>query len=317
MKHYLFIAFQNIAFQMNDTPIHVIDIRDFSVRKIPFHHVFVKGLQTCDFEDTYHYEIFSDIWLTVGEDTLYMIINIMGMDQWWGEVTGYHQLVYKLEQDDSWVEVCNTSKNISCYDDNNVYACVNDGEMLLVCRCIDDARYAVIDLKCPNQNFDPELELSPMVKMEEADGQQHGCLFNAWRLHFLKRGHHVYVVNEGTREEKENTNLTTYTCSAVLKSKSKILEPSSRTEIAFGKKEKKRIEPCEYQMAFNDGKSIWNFIGDPATDQSQMTEVFVGDNEQLEKREHIPPPFSSIINGGAGRLDLAQLKLTPISEYFY
>ena len=311
MKHYLFIAIQN-----SDTPIHVIDIRDFSVRKIPFHHVFEKGLQTCDFEDTYNYEIYSDIWLTVGEDTLYMIINIMGMDQWWGEVTGYRQLVYKLEQDDGWVEVCNTSSNTSNYDDNNVYGCVNDGEMLLVCRC-NEATYAVIDLKCPNQNFVPEIELSPMVKMENADEQELGCLFDAWRLHFLKKGFNVYVVNEGTREEKENTNLTTYTCSAVLKSKSKILEPSSQTEIAFGKKEKKRIEPCEYQMAFNDGKSIWNFIGDPATDQSQMTEVFVGDNEQLEKREHIPPPFSSIINGLAGKVDLAQLKLTAISEYFY
>ena len=313
MKHYLFIAIQK-----RNTPVYVFDLRDFSVRKIPFYHVFVKDLQTCvNFKDTYNHELFSDIWLTVGEDTIYMIINIMGRDEWWSEVTGYRQLVYKLEQDDSWVEVCNTSKNHSNYDNNNVYACVNDGEMLLVCRCIDDARYAVIDLKCPNQNFNPEIELSPEVKMEDADGQQHGCLFDAWCLHFLKKGPNVYVVNEGTREEKETTNLTKYTCNAVLKPKSKTLESSSGTEIAFGEKEKKRIKPCEYQMAFNDGKSIWNFIGDPATDQSRLTEVFVGDNEQLEKREHIPPPFSSIINGAAGKVDLAELKLTPVAEYFY
>ena len=310
-KNFLFIAFQD-----SPAPIHVFDIRDFSVRKIPFYHAYKEMLEECKLP-TYGFEnseTFADIWLTVGEGTFYMIINIMNIYD--GEVIGYHQLVNKLEQDDRWVEVCNTSRNNSNYDDNNVYGFVNDGEMLLVCRCTE-ATYAVIDLKNPNPNYDPEMDYSPEVNMKDADGQHLRCLFDAWHLHFLKNGPNVYVVNEGTRKEKEETNLTTYTCSAILKSKSKTLEPSTQTEIVFGEKEKKRIQPCEYQMAFNDGKSIWNFIGDPVTDQSWLTEVFVGDNEQLEKREHIPPPFSSIINGVAGKLDLAELKLTPISEYFY
>ena len=311
LKHHLFIAIQN-----SDSPIHVIDLQDFSVRKIPFYREFEGDLQTCDFQETYNYETFSDIYLTVGEDTLYMAVNIMGIDQWYGEVSGYHQLVYRLKEDDRWQEICNTSSNTSNYDDNNVYACVNDGHMLLVCRC-NEPTYAIIDLKCPSPNLNPEFESSPHVKISHAREGHLGCFNDAWRLHFLSNGSHVYVVSEGTRQEKENSNLTTYTCRDVFQLKSKLYNPCSPTEIIFGEKEKKSIEPCEYQMAFNDGKSVWNFMGDPGVDRSQMTEVFVGDNERLEKREHIPPPFSSIINGAAGKLNLAELKLTPISEYFY
>ena len=309
LKHYLFIALQN-----DYAPIHVIDLRDFSSRNIPFDHLFEGALQECDFQETYNYEQFSDICLTVGEDTLYMIINIMGMDQWWGEVTGYRQLVFKLQSDDSWAEVCNTSSNTDNYDDNNVYACVNDDKMLSVCRCPGEPGYIIIDLKCPNPSFDPEIESSPHVTLMDADLD---CFADVWRLHFLRKGSVVFIVGEGTREEKEKSNLTTYSCSDVLKLNSKTFEICSQTEIIFGEKEKKRMEPCEYQMSFNDGKSIWNFMGDPAVDRSQMTEVYVGDDQRLEKREHIPPPFSSIINGAAGKLKLSELKLTPISEYFY
>ena len=299
MKHHLYMAIGG-----ETSPLYVYNLQDFSLRKIQYYHL----MDNLEDDDNYS-EYCGDVWLTVYDDELYLILNIVCRtvnDEEEGfEVTHNFNICYKLDQGDNslnWQFVCRTPKFPTSEEEGHISGLLHDGEMVILFTGAFEGLiyYCIVDLnKSP-----PEILLK---NPKEADLDVY-----EWP-HFLTKRQQVYFESEDSSSLEDET---VFTCHTLHESKSKKLTSCRSMQIKMGKNGRgKCISPCGYQLAANDGKCIWNFYGSPLNDRSELSEVSLGDNGCLGKKEHTPPPFSSITAAAAGQLDISKLKLTPITQY--
>lgn len=281
-----------------DDHLYIYNLKDFLSKSVAFDHL-LESLP----ENEHYAEYCSDTWLTVHDEVLYLVLNIKGRNLEEDEMTQQYNLCYKLDASDNWIFICSTPKFATNEEECNIYACVSGSDMLILFdEDLGEAHYCcTVDLS----KDEPEAVLVDSKTGPETNYFGH-C------AHILTDSSHFYVVCESDR----HLDKMEYSCKSVYNCDAKTLTPCNLNGATAGKKEVlKCLSPCESQVACNDGKTIWNFSGNVITDRSQLEEIVVGDDRCLLKKEHIPPPFSSITAAIAGKVDLKQLKLTPVTEY--
>lgn len=281
-----------------DDHLYIYNLKDFLSKSIAFDHL-LESLP----ENEHYAEYCSDTWLTVHDEVLYLVLNIKGRNLEEDEITQQYNLCYKLDASDNWVFICSTPKFATNEEEGSIYACVSGSDMLILFdEDLGEAPYCcIVDLS----KDEPEAVLIDSKTCPETN-------YFGRCAHILTDSSHFYVVCESD----QHLDKMEYSCKSVYKRDAKTLTPCSLDGVTAGKNEVlKCLSPCESQVACNDGKTIWNFSGNVITDRSQLEEIVVGDDRCLLKKEHIPPPFSSITAAIAGKVDLTQLRLTPAIEY--
>ena len=108
-----------ITIERESSSLYVYNLQDFSVREMDYSHL----LANLKDDDT-HSEWCGDVFLTVCDNELYMIMNIISEtyneDEGGFEPTHNFNICYKLDEDGSWKFVCRTPKFPSNEEEGNI-----------------------------------------------------------------------------------------------------------------------------------------------------------------------------------------------------